>query len=103
MSMRATFTTSFIYDGREGYQERRDSIVKILGDEFGNTVIQDGKKKNMIGQIAGVTKGLDLGEEDIRQEIQEICCKLWKIKTVPFYIVWILEGDEVVVRRIESD
>lgn len=92
--MRATFTTEFIYDGAEGYLDRRAKIYEVLGCKV------DMGGGNVIGQLAGVTKGLDLSEEDVRRYIDEICNELYHIAKVDFKIVWLLEGGDIIIRNI---
>ncbi len=92
--MRAAFTTEFIYDGVEGYLERKAKMCQILDAEMD---LQGG---NMIGRIAGITKGLDLAEEDIRRWLLEMCWELARVTKVQFKIVWLLEGGDVLIKEI---
>ena len=93
--MRATFTTEFIYDGSDGYRKRYRTICEILGAPREKT-----RKRNMIGQIFGITNGMDISEEDIRRWIEEICHDLAKITIVQFRIVWLLEGGDLLCKEI---
>ena len=95
MSMRATFTTEFIYDGSDGFLERKAKLCEALDAKM------DLNGGNMIGQIHGITSGLDLAEEDIRRWLLEMCWELMRITKVPFKIVWLLEGGDIIVKQIE--
>lgn len=94
MSMRATFTTDFIYDFQEGWVGRRTKMCEILGGYASS------KGGDMIGQISGITKGLDLSEQDIRDEIEELAFELHKVTGIPFRIVWLLEGGDLICKEI---
>jgi len=92
MSMRAAFTTEFIYDGAEGFEKRARKIAKVLDVEW--------QGKNIVGQLSGVTGGLDLAEEDIRRWLLEMCYELGKITIVSFKIVWLLQGGDIIIKEI---
>lgn len=92
--MRATFTTSFIYDGIEGYMDRKKKLSDILDIELNS------KGGSVIGQLAGVTKGLHLSESDIKDEIEQLVYDLSQVATVPFKIVWLFEGGDIVIKDI---
>ena len=92
--MRATFTTSFIYDGADGYLDRKAKLCEVLDVEM------DLKGGIMIGQISGITKGLDLDESDIHEYIKEMCHDLYGISIVDFRIVWLFEGGDIEIREI---
>ena len=92
--MRATFTTDFIYDGSDGYLERKYKMCEVLDVKMN---LNGGI---MVGQISGITKGLDLAEEDIRRWLLEMCYELGKITRVPFKIVWLFEGGDVLCKEI---
>lgn len=92
--MRAAFTTEFIYDGVEDYLERRTKLCEILD------VKPNSKSGNMVGQISGLTKGLDLAESDIKRWIDEMAYELSKVTIVPFKIVWLFEGGDIVIKEI---
>lgn len=94
MSMRACFTTEFIYDGSKGYQDRGIEMCKVLDVPCN---ISGG---NMIGQIAGILSGLDLAENDIRTQLEDQAIDLCKITLIPFKIVYLLEGGDIVVKEI---
>lgn len=94
MSMRATFTTEFIYDGADGFLERKAKMCEALD------IKMDLRGGNMIGQLSGITKGLDLAEEDIRRWLLEMCHELSKITIVQFKIVWLLEGGDLICKEI---
>jgi hypothetical protein len=99
MSMRATFTTEFIYDGIEGFDDRKDKMMEVL--EAGeNKLNRNNHMGNMIGQIAGITHGLDLEESDIKRWIEEQYWDLCRITKVPFKIVWLLEGGDTIVKQV---
>ena len=95
MSMRSTFTTEFIYDGSDGFLERKAKMCERLDIKL------DTKSGNMIGQLSGVLKGSDLAEEDIRRWLSEMCYELEKITIVPFKIVWLLEGGDIIIKEIK--
>lgn len=92
MSMRATFTTEYIYDGSEGQQERSDKMRDVL--------MAEKKNSNYIGQISGITSGSDLSEQDIKGWIDEMCYELSKVTIVPFKIVWLLESGDIIIKEI---
>lgn len=92
--MRATFTTDFIYDGRDGYLERKAKMCEVL------EIKMDLSGGSCIGQLSGVTKGLDLAERDIKTWIEEMCYELRKVTLVPFKAVWLLEGGDVLIKEI---
>ncbi len=94
MSMRATFTTEFIYDGSDGYQKRGKDMKDIL------MVKMELMGGSMIGQIAGITSGLDLSEYDIKEYIDEMVLDLSKVTKVPFKIVWLFEGGDILIKEI---
>lgn len=96
MSMRATFTTEFIYDGSDGYLERKAKMCEILNTKM------DLKSGTVIGQISGITSGLDLEEEDIRRWVLEFCYELMRITIIPFKIVWLFENGDVLMKKIHS-
>lgn len=96
MSMRASFTTEFIYDGLEGYLDRYEKLVEVFNSD------REYKGGNMIGRITGLTKGLDLGEQDIRDYIDEMCKEAYGIAKVPFKIVWLFESGDVIIREIRT-
>ena len=99
MSMRATYTTEFIYDGAVGYLERKDKLMEVL--EAGERKMErDNHMGNMIGQISGITSGLDLAESDIKRWIDEQYWDLCKITIVPFRIVWLLEGGDLICKEV---
>lgn len=91
--MRATFTTEYIYDGSDGFEIRAKKMAEVLGIEW--------RGRNMIGQLSGITKGLDLVEEDIRRWLEEMCFDLEKITLVSFKIVWLLEGGDLICKEIK--
>ncbi len=93
MSMRATFTTSFIYDADTGHKERANEMAKVLGISW--------EEKNMIGVMSGITSGLDIAELDIRRWINEMCFELKDITIVPFKVAWLLEGGDVIIKEIK--
>ncbi len=97
MSMRATFTTEFIYDGAEGWNERKKKMVDILSVHYP----VDTSSGTCIGRISGVLSELDLAEEDIRRWLLEICYDLAKVTKVPFKIVWLLEGGDLICKEIQ--
>lgn len=101
MSMRATFTTDFIYDGSEGYQERGKEIQSILTSTEGNRPQAPLRGGNVIGQIAGICSGSDLSESDLKRWIDEMAVDCGKITKVPFKIVWLLEGGDVIIKEIK--
>ena len=88
MSMRATFTTDFIYDGQDGYLERKAKLCDVLD------IKMDLQGGTMIGQLSGITSGLDLA--------LEMCYDLSKIMIGPFRIVWSLEGGDLICKEIIS-
>jgi len=92
MSMRATFTTEYIYDGADGYEKRQKEMVDILSGHASS--------KNMIGQISGIISGSDLAESDIKRWMDEQCWDLCKITIVPFRIVWLLEGGDLICKEV---
>ena len=94
MSMRATFTTDFIYDTGEGYIERENQLCNILGVEPKNGTV--------IGQISWVIKGVDLSENDIKEDISQIVNELQGISMVDFKIVWLLEAGDIIVNIISK-
>lgn len=97
--MRATFTTSFIYDGSEGYQERKSKMV----DELTSSESYHPEQPNggsMIGQIFGVTSGLGTSEFDIREEIEAHVLELETITIVPFKIAWLFESGVILIKEI---
>jgi len=94
MSMRATFTTNFIYDGSDAFLYRKEKMCEILN------IKMDLKGSSMIGQLSGILSGSDLGETDIRRWIEEQCYELHKITKVPFKIVYLLEGGDIVIKEI---
>lgn len=95
MSMRATFTTSFIYDGGPGFEDRKYTMCEILSIPIEN------RCHSMIGQLSGIVSGSDLEEDDIRMWIDEQCRDLRKITTIPFKIVYLLEGGDILIRDIQ--
>ena len=95
MSMRATFTTEFIYDGVEGNRERYEKMCNALGVK--PTERMGG---NMIGQISGITSGSDLAESDIKRWIEEMCYEVEKIAIVEFNIAWLLESGDIIIKHI---
>ena len=98
MSMRAAFTTEFIYDGAKGFEERANKMVDILS--VGGDYVAPLGGGNMVGQLSGITRGLDLAEEDIRRWLLEMCYELSKVTIVPFRIVWLLEGGDLICKEI---
>ena len=99
--MRATFTTEFIYDGADGYEDRKDKMMEVL--EGGESKMErNNKMGSMVGQICGITHGSDLGETDIKRWIDEMCYDLYKITIVPFKIVWLLESGDIIIKDIKS-
>ena len=94
MSMRATFTTEYIYDGDKGYFERKVKMCEILNIEA--------KEENMVGQLSGILSGLDLSEEDVRRWLEEQVYELGKITIVPFGIVYLLEGGDLIYKKVYS-
>ncbi len=94
MSMRATFTTEFIYDGVEGNIERYTKMCEALG------VKPKEGYRHMIGQISGITSGSDLGESDIKRWIEEMCYEVEKLAIVEFSIVWLLESGDIIIKHI---
>lgn len=92
--MRATFTTSFIYDGLDGYRDRFKKLAEVL------EVKHEHRGGGCVGQLSGITCGLDLGEHDVRRYIDEIVSNLHKISYVSFKIVWLLEGGDIIIREI---
>lgn len=99
MSMRATFTTEFIYDGSKGYLERKDKMMEIL-EEGELKLERNNHMGSMIGQISGITSGLDLVESDIKRWIDEQYWDLCRITIVPFKIVWLLEGGDIFIKEV---
>lgn len=97
MSMRATFTTSFIYDGAEGYEDRWNKLCDVFDIKY-----RERAGGNVIGRISGVTKGMDLSEEDVRRYIEEIANELHDIAKVDFTVCWLLEGGDVIIRQIRG-
>lgn len=93
--MRATFTTNFIYDGSEGYLERKERLCKILN------ISSDNKAGNMIGQLSGILSGSDLGETDVKRWLEEQCYDLYQVTQVPFTIVYLLEGGDIIIKNIK--
>jgi hypothetical protein len=100
MSMRATYTTEFIYDGADGHSDRKDKMMEVLEAGEIKKLERDNHMGNMIGQISGITSGLNLDESDIKRWIDEQCWDLCKITIVPFKIVWLLEGGDVIIKEV---
>lgn len=96
MSMRTTFTTNFIYDGIEGHEERQRKLEKILLADYPKEFIP----RNCIGQISGILKGSDLGHEDTKRWIGEQVYACEKITIVPFRIVWMFEGGDIIISEV---
>ena len=94
MSMRATFTTEYIYDGDEGFIERAAKMCEVMD------IKMDTKGGNMIGQLTGILSGLDLAEEDIKRWMEEKVHELSKITIVPFRIVYLLEGGDLILKQV---
>jgi hypothetical protein len=90
--MRATFTTEYIYDGSEGFKNRQEKMCAILEIKP--------KSDNMVGQLSGILSGLDLAESDIKRWIEEQSNELSKVTTVEFRIVWLLEGGDIICKKI---
>lgn len=97
--MRATFTTEFIYDGSEGFEERKQQMVEILNSGQAYKPEQP-KGGNMIGQLFGVTSGLDLAENDIKSWIEDMCAELRVVTKVEFKIVWLFEGGDILIKTV---
>lgn len=95
--MRATFTTEFIYDGSENFNVRAKKMATTLETKWN---VRNG---GMIGQISGITRGLDLAEEDIRRWLLEMCYELEKITIMPFKIIWLLEGGDLICKEIKPN
>ena len=92
--MRATFTTEFIYDGTDGFLERKAKMCEVLD------IKMDLKGGSCIGQLAGIISGLSLAEEDINRWLNEQVYKLAKITVVPFRIVYLFEGGDLVCKNV---
>lgn len=93
--MRASFTTEFIYDCTNGYKDRWLKLVEILDAD------KEHKGGSCLGRITGITRGLDLAEEDIRRWVEEMSYEMSKITIVPFKIVWLLEGGDLLCKEIK--
>ncbi|HEX9060868.1 MAG TPA: hypothetical protein VF941_11870 [Clostridia bacterium] len=100
MSMRATFTKEFIYDGSKGFQKRREKLFRILSSTEGYIPLPEFRGGNCMGQISGIISGLDLAESDIRRWIEEQRWECAYITKVPFRIVWLLEGGDVIIKDV---
>ena len=97
--MRATFTTEFIYDGAKGYEGRKNKMMEVL--EQGELKLERNNRGGMtLGQMAGITSGLDLAESDIKRWIEEQYWDLCRITKVPFKIVWLLEGGDLICKEV---
>jgi hypothetical protein len=99
MSMRATFTTEFIYDSSEGFEERAQELLDILTSTQGASHSK-WKGGNAIGQLSGVASGLDLAESDTTRWIEEERWECARVTKVPFKIVWLLEGGDVIIKDV---
>ena len=87
MRMRAIFTTEFLYDGSENFNVRAKKMATTLETKWN---VRNG---GMIGQISGITRGLDLAEEDIRRWLLEMCYEL----------IWLLEGGDLICKEIKPN
>ena len=54
----------------------------------------------MLGQIFGVTSGLNLDESDIKGWIEEMVQELTVITKVEFKIVWLFEGGDILIKTV---
>lgn len=92
MSMRAAFTTSFIYDSSNGWHERYVRLCEIFGAKP--------ERRNIIGQIAGVISGSDLSETDIKRWIDDDCFEASKVTLANFDVVYLLESGDIIIKKV---